>query len=171
VAALSLPAIASSASAATLHPAITRNADASNATMVVDSSNSWTTWSNSPFNVNVVGAALGFVWEPLAIDSWPSLTKYIPQLATSWNLKGNTFTVNLVPNAKWQNGQPVTSTDVIDTILLDGPYGGAIWNDITNLAATGPHTFTVTVKKGEQLATLEYDLFNSVIPYPASVWG
>jgi peptide/nickel transport system substrate-binding protein len=171
VAALSLPAIASNADAATLHSAITRNADASNATMVVDSSNSWTTWSNSPFNVNVVGAAYGFVWVPLAVDSWPSLTNYIPQLATSWSLKGNTFTVNLVPNAKWQNGQPVTSTDVIDTILLDGPYGGAIWNDITNLATAGPHSFTVTVKPGEPLPTLEYDLFNSVTPYPASVWG
>jgi peptide/nickel transport system substrate-binding protein len=170
-AALSLPAIASSANAATLHSAITRHAAASNVTLVDDSSNNWTTWSYSPFNVNFVGAGAGFVYLPLAIDSWPSLTNYIPQLATSWGLHGNTFTVNLVPNAKWQNGQPVTSTDVIDTILLDGPYGGAIWNDITNLAATGPHQFSVTVKPGEPLPTLESDLFTSVTPYPASVWG
>ena len=170
-AALSLPAVASSADAATLHSAITRNHDASSATLVDDSSNNWTTWSYSPFNVNVVGAAAGFVYLPLAINSWPSLTNYIPQLATSWKQSGNTFTVNLVPNAKWQNGQPVTSTDVIDTILLDGANGGAIWNDITNLAAAGPHAFTLSLKPGEPLATVEYDLFNSVTPYPASVWG
>jgi peptide/nickel transport system substrate-binding protein len=170
-AALSLPAIASSASAATLHSAVTRHPAASNATLVEDSSNNWTTWSYSPFNVNFVGAAQGFVYVPLAINSWPSLTNYIPQLATSWKLSGNTFTVNLIPNAKWQNGQSVTSTDVVDTILLDGANGAAIWNDITNLATAGPHAFTVTVKPGEPLPTLEYDLFGSVTPYPASVWG
>jgi peptide/nickel transport system substrate-binding protein len=170
---IALPALASGAGATTsAHATVTSARPAQAATALVDdSSNTWTTWSYSPFNVNFVGAAQGFVYLPLAIDSWPSLTKYIPQLATSWGVKGNTFYVNLVPNAKWQNGQPVTSTDVLDTILLDGPFGGAIWNDITNVTAPSAHQVDLTVKPGEPIVTLESDLFGGVTPYPASVWG
>ena len=51
------------------------------------------------------------------------------------------------------------------------PSGAAIWNDITNLSAPSPHQFVLTVKPHEPLPTLEGDLFGSVIPYPASVWG
>jgi peptide/nickel transport system substrate-binding protein len=167
-----LPAIASNANAAPLQSAVVRYAaGSSSATLVDDSSGPWTTWSYSPFNSTFVGAAYGFVMVPLAIDSWPSLTQYIPQLATSWSLQGNTFTINLTPNAEWQNGQPVTSTDVVDTILLEGADGAAIWNDISNVAATGTNAFTVTVRPGVPLPTLENDLFGSITPYPASVWG
>ena len=52
-----------------------------------------------------------------------------------------------------------------------GLSGAALWNDITNLSAPSPHQFVLTVKPGEPLPTLEGDLFGSVIPYPASVWG
>lgn len=159
-------------------PAISSGAPAaasSNSVLVVDSANSWTTWSYSPYNVNFantgVSAADGLVYLPLAIDSWPSLTTYIPQLATSWSTHGNTFTLNLQPNAKWQDGTPVTSTDVVDTVLLGGADGYAIWNDITNVSAAGTHVVDFTLKSGEPLTTFESDLFTQVFPEPASVWG
>jgi peptide/nickel transport system substrate-binding protein len=141
------------------------------AVLVDDSSGAWTTWSYSPFTTTFPGAAAGFVLQPLAIQSWPSLTKFIPQMATSWTVKGNQLLVNLQPKATWQNGQPVTSKDVVDTIELDGANGSAVWNDISNVTATSAKQVALTLRPGVPSTNLITDLFNGVTPYPASVWG
>jgi len=138
--------------------------------LVMDTSDSWTTWSYSPYATNFPSAA-NFVYLPLAIQAWPSLTSFIPQLAQSWTMKGSTLVLHLQPHADWQDGKPVTGTDVVDTILLDGADGNAVWNDITNVTAPSAKQVDLTIRPGVPETSLLNDLFDTVTPYPASVWA
>lgn len=143
----------------------------SNATLVMASSSPWVSWQYNPWATHFPGAAGGFVFLPLAVQNWPSLTSFTPQLAQSWSVQGNKLTVKLQPNARWQDGKPVTSTDVIDTIYLNGIAGAAVWRDITDVTASGPNEVVLTARPGLPMVLLENDLFNGVTPRPSSVWG
>lgn len=144
-----------------------------NATLVMASSSPWTSWEYNPWttNLNFPGAAGGFVYLPLAIQNWPSLTSFTPQLASDWSVHGNQLQVNLQPKANWQDGKPVTSTDLIDTLYLDGLIQSGIWDDITGVTAKGDKSIVLTARPNIPMVLVENDLFNSVITYPASVWG
>ena len=176
-AAVTLPLAAYGASVVGSHTAMTTHRPAMSVPPLIDASSSpWTTWSLSVYSPDFLGdydayASPGFVYLPMAIDAWPSLTKYLPLLATSWSVSGNTFTVDLVPNVTWQNGQPLTGTDVVDTLLLDGADGAAVWNDITDVTSPSTHVVQLTLKTGVPLTTFESDFFSGVIPYPSSVYG
>lgn len=142
------------------------------APLVMASSGPFTTWQYNPWATNFPAAATGFVYLPLAIQDWPSLTSFTPQLAASWSVRGNTLDVKLRPDANWQDGKPVTSTDVADSIYLYGLTGGGIWDDISNLSASGAlKEFVLTARQNVPMVLLENDLFNGVTTYPASVWG
>jgi peptide/nickel transport system substrate-binding protein len=75
----------------------------------------------------------------------------LPDLASSWTASadGRTYTFRLVTDAYWEDGQPVTSADVVFTIGLlqdpnyDGLYGSS-WQGI-HVAASGPYTVTFTM--------------------------
>ncbi|MBO0812930.1 MAG: hypothetical protein J2P23_12915 [Microlunatus sp.] len=133
---------------------------------------SWnTTWSYNPYNVNGLGIQSDFIDLPLAIQNYPSLTDYTPQLADSWDVKGNQLTVHLHPGAKWQDGSAVTSKDVYDTAILDGTRGDAFWNDISGVKATDTNTVVFTLHKGQPVPLAENDILANIIPYPSSVYG
>jgi peptide/nickel transport system substrate-binding protein len=144
------------------------NADGTQLTMAMGP---WTTWQYNPWSPAWPSSLQGFVYLPLAIQNWPSLTSFTPELAASWSADGNNLIIRLQPDARWQNGAPVTSTDVIDSIYLDGVYGDAIWDDIAAVAAAGQKEVVLTARPGVPMTLLEYDLFSSVTPFPASVWG
>ncbi|MFI5226554.1 MAG: peptide ABC transporter substrate-binding protein [Candidatus Limnocylindrales bacterium] len=62
----------------------------------------------------------------------------VPDLAASWTVdkKGASYTFQLRPDARWQDGQPVTSADVLYTIhaLQDPSYtgpGASSWREVT----------------------------------------
>ncbi len=62
----------------------------------------------------------------------------LPDLAASWTIdkKGASYTFQLRPDARWQDGQPVTSADVVYTIhaLQDPSYtgpGASSWREVT----------------------------------------
>ncbi len=64
--------------------------------------------------------------------------RVVPDLAASWTVQknGGRYTVKIRPDARWQDGVPVTSADVVFTIkvLQDPDYSGpqaASWNEIT----------------------------------------
>jgi ABC-type transport system substrate-binding protein len=67
----------------------------------------------------------------------------LPDLATSWTISpdGRTYVFNMSPDAFWEDGQPVSSADVVFTIGLlqdpdySGPYGSS-WQGI-HVAADG----------------------------------
>ena len=147
------------------------SAGGSNTELLMATSSPWVSWQYNPFAKNFPGAATGFVYLPFAIQNWPSLTTFTPQLAASWSVQGNKLTLKLQPNANWQDGKPVTSTDVIDTIYLDGITGAAVWGDISSVTASGQKEVVFTARSGVPMVLLENDLFNGVTTYPSSVWG
>jgi ABC-type transport system substrate-binding protein len=62
----------------------------------------------------------------------------VPDLAASWTVaqKGASYTFRIRPDARWQDGQPVTSADVLYTIhtLQDPSYtgpGASSWREVT----------------------------------------
>jgi peptide/nickel transport system substrate-binding protein len=80
----------------------------------------------------------------------------VPDLAERWSVdkSGKTWMVDLRADARWQDGQPVTSDDVVFTIrtLQDPSYSGpssSSWSEV-DVAARGPHrvTFTLTTPLG-----------------------
>lgn len=61
-----------------------------------------------------------------------------PELASSWsvNAKGDVYTFRLRPDARWQDGPPVTAADVLFTVglLKDPAYHGPLagsWREVT----------------------------------------
>lgn len=138
-------------------------------------------WSYNPFAVNY--ALLSnpmFVELPLAFQLQPSGT-WDPQLAKSWKFEGNKLVVTLQPNAKWQTGQAVTSTDVVDTYLL-GLAAGWAWGSVaTSVSALNSHqvvfdlrtstlsTQPVPVTKPMVLSDIFGGVTDTVVP--SSVYG
>jgi len=133
---------------------------------------SWNaTWSFNPYNVNGLTMQNDFISMRLAIQKFPSLTDYEPQLAESWTTKGDELTVKLRPGVKWQDGTPVTSKDLYATAILNGTRGDAFWNDITDVTAPTEDTVVFTLRKGQPLALAENDILANIVTYPASIYG
>ena len=88
---------------------------------------------------------------------YPALVQYshsqpAPDLAKSWTSSagGKTWTYNLVPGAKWSDGKPLTSADVVFTFKTDIKYAsGPAAIDSPNVAGitsvTAPNPTTVVV--------------------------
>jgi peptide/nickel transport system substrate-binding protein len=141
---------------------------------------SWgTTWSLNFYNPLALTIGEGLIQLPLAAEDDPSLTSFTPQLASSWSVSGNTLTINLRPGVNWQNGQPVTSTDVLDTMELNGLGGaGGVsaaagtggWLYISGVTAPNSHEVVVTTRPGTDMALLEDELFVGTM-LPSSQYG
>jgi len=76
----------------------------------------------------------------------------IPELAESWKVSqdGLTYTFNLVKNASWHDGKPVTSADVVYTlreVVPTTPRGGIWWTpNIVSVEAPDDYTVVVQLK-------------------------
>lgn len=133
---------------------------------------SWgTSWSYNMYSPIDLGIGDGYVFQRLAEEDYPSLTKFTPQLATSWAISGNKFTLHLRTGVNWQNGQPFTSKDVYDTILLDGANETAFWDDVAGVTAPNSSTVVITLRPGTPPALFEDALFTLTFIYPSSVYG
>ena len=133
-------------------------------------SNWGSTWSYNPWSANFPAFGRGFVYAILAIQQPPKMKTFLPNLATSWKVSRQNLTIQLQPNAKWQNGSPLTSKDVVDTVALEGTAGNAVWNDLSGVKAAGKHAVTFTIRKGVPTAQAEADIL-ALHPYPSSLYG
>lgn len=132
---------------------------------------SWgTTWSLNYYSPLWVNFPNGLELLPLAVEDYPSLTSFTPQLASNWSASGNTLTINLRPGLKWQNGKPVTSTDVYDSIVLNGTANLGGWTYIAGVSTPTPQQVVITMRPGTNVALLEDELFGRDI-VPASQYG
>lgn len=107
-----------------------------------------TTKTYNFFNPNWPWQSEPFVVLPLAIQTTKSINSYIPEVATSWKVEGRQLVVHIRPHMLWQNRQPVTSTDVVDSVLLNGVDAAGIWTDITDVQAKGPTEVVFTLAPG-----------------------
>jgi peptide/nickel transport system substrate-binding protein len=127
-------------------------------------------WSFNPFNSDWPGQLNDLVYLPLAVQVPPSMTGFVPELATSWQAQGDNLVVHLRSGVKWQDGSAFTSTDVLDTALLEGTEGNFNWTDFTNVTAPSPNEVIFTARPGVPMATLEQGVLGQEI-YPSSVYG
>jgi len=135
---------------------------------------SWDTsnFSYNPYNTTTIANAMhNWVYLPLAIQKYPSLTDYVPQIAESWKASGSTLTVNINPQAKWQDGTKVTSKDLYNTMMLQGLNGAAAWNDISGVKVVNDSTVAFTLRKNEPVALAENDILANTYVLPSSVYG
>ncbi|GAB3925776.1 hypothetical protein GCM10011575_06470 [Microlunatus endophyticus] len=82
------------------------------------------------------------------VSDWgrPGDNPYYPELAKSWKLAQHSITFALRPDAKWQDGQPLTSKDVITSFRAAGADYNSVWAAITKLSAPDDHTVTVDLQ-------------------------
>lgn len=102
-----------------------------------------TTWSFNYFSPDYFGWSNYTSLLPLALPT--SMSHYVPYLAQRWNVKGDTLTVSLRHGAKWQDGTPVTSTDVVDTTLLNGIAQTGLWSYLDGVKTHGSRQVAFTL--------------------------
>lgn len=73
----------------------------------------------------------------------PGPDPYVPELAEGWTVGDHQITFNLRQEAKWQDGSPFTTKDVIDSFLLAGANGNSVWGDIAGLSAPNDHQVVI----------------------------
>jgi peptide/nickel transport system substrate-binding protein len=79
--------------------------------------------------------------------------KPVPDLAESWSVSpdGLVYTFNLVKNATWHDGKPVTAADVEFTfnevIAKVHPRASSWWPAVASAKASGSHSFVITLKE------------------------
>lgn len=101
-----------------------------------------------------------------------NMDDFYPALAQKWqiNKAGTQVKVWLQPNARWSNGQQVTSTDVIDTMAIQFALGAAQGWDLGSVHAVNSKELVFQENPGSN-----YNLFaNQVLSQsvaPASVYG
>lgn len=71
---------------------------------------------------------------------------FYPELASSWSLGKSVITIHLRPSAKWQDGRPLTSADVVDSLLLAGEDFNPGWSSILAVRPTSPHTVVIDLR-------------------------
>ena len=97
----------------------------------------------------------------------PGSNPYYPEIAKSWTVGAHSITFTLQPNAVWQDGSPLTSTDVVNSMLVAGGDFNPVWEDITGVSAPNPHTVTVTLQPWAIPQTALLRMFEFFIVPPA----
>ncbi|PIZ61891.1 hypothetical protein COY17_03475 [Candidatus Saccharibacteria bacterium CG_4_10_14_0_2_um_filter_52_9] len=101
----------------------------------------------------------------LSVDEWG---KPVGDLASDYNVDahGTTYTVHLKPGLKWQDGQPLTSADVLFTYrAIQNPDAKSpLQSSWQGIEVAAPDARTVTFKLPGLLAAFPYNLTNGIVP-------
>jgi peptide/nickel transport system substrate-binding protein len=122
----------------------------------------------NPFGAGGIGGAWWFAYEPFAYYI-PKTGEYIPRLAESWDVDGNKVTVHLRKDAKFSDGEPFTSKDVVNTVN----FIQAMWQwpyEIEAVEAADDYTVVFTLRSTSFLHTLLTDGGIASLA-PAHVYG
>ena len=93
--------------------------------------------------------------------------RLIGDLASSYSVEhGDTYTVHLKPHLTWQDGQPLTSADVVFTYgLIQNPDAQSpLQSGWSGIKVTAPDAHTVVFKLPGDLASFPYNLTNGIVP-------
>jgi len=125
-------------------------------------------------NLSVWNAMLsGLVYESL-LSNDPITLAYIPALATHWQIGGDkkTFRFRLDPNARFNDGKPVTAADVVATWkfmtdpTIQDPFRNTEYGKFEPPVAESPYIVRVKAKEVTWLSLL---IFSGMPVYPAHV--
>lgn len=107
---------------------------------------------------------------PLAEPTAGGLDTLIPEVASSWKLAGRQLTVDVRPHMLWQNHTPVTTKDVLDSVILAGVDGNALWDNVSAVSAAGSGKVKFTIVPGASPKVVE-NIILSMYVVPASQYG
>lgn len=100
--------------------------------------------------------------------TYDSRGKLIGNLASSYTVdpRGNSYTVHLKPHLTWQDGQPLTSADVVFTYqsIQNPDAQSALQSSWQGISVTAPDARTVVFKLPDTLASFPYNLTNGIVP-------
>jgi peptide/nickel transport system substrate-binding protein len=92
----------------------------------------------------------------------------VGDLASGWsvNSAGTVYTVNLRPNLKWQDGQPLTSADVVFTYqtIQDPDAQSPLLSSWQNVKVAAVNSQTITFTLPNPLSSFPYSLTNGIVP-------
>lgn len=131
------------------------------------------TYSNNPYSTAGTIQFDNFALLGLAVYSdhnRPGSNPYYPELASSWTIGKHSLQVHLRKSAKWQNGAPFTSKDVVDSLLLAGANYDDIWGYVTGVSAPNAHTVDIHLQSWAVAENVFLDLLQVTI-LPANVYG
>lgn len=131
------------------------------------------TWSYNPWAAGYPTFPLEYLETlPLAVNIPPDPNRYLPILASHWSVSGSKISITLRPRATWQDGSPVTSSDVLTTLLIDGTEGagGLVWPFVASVATPSSHTLSIQVKAGTSAEDV-LDQVLRIFPVPSSQYG
>ncbi len=135
-------------------------------------------WAQNPSTINpFVGldeesyTAWAMNWD-LLVDFSPKDLSPSPGIAKSWKVSngGKTVTFKLDPNAKWSDGQPITSADVKYSLEVLGGNGAlftSYTDNVTSIETPNPYTVVINTRKPD--ARIVGGLFIYIIP--KHIWG
>src|SRR5438034_10389119 len=121
--------------------------------------------------------AQGAFYEPLIVVPAGG-RKTIPWLARSWKWSnGNkTLTMNLAKNVKWSDGKPMTSGDVVYSLMagnqdktMDRIGLTGADNNIASIKARGAHTVAITLKSSD--SQFVPAILNRQFVVPKHIWS
>ncbi len=115
----------------------------------------------------------GMAYEPL-LGQDPITLDYIPVLATHWQVSEDkqTFRFRLDPNARFSDGEPVTSDDVVASWKLyvdrtvQSPFHNAEYSKFEQPVAESPYIVRVRAKQKSWTSLM---IFSSMFVYPEHV--
>ena len=92
----------------------------------------------------------------------------VGDLASGWsvNSAGTVYTVNLRPNLKWHDGQPLTSADVVFTYqtIQDPDAQSPLFTSWQNVKVAAINSQTITFTLPNPLSSFPYSLTNGIVP-------
>jgi peptide/nickel transport system substrate-binding protein len=92
----------------------------------------------------------------------------VGDLATGYTTSdnGKVYAVHLKPNLTWQDGQPLTSSDVVFTFdTIENPDAESpLFTDWQGIDVSAPNPSTVVFKLPDVLASFPYELTTGIIP-------
>jgi peptide/nickel transport system substrate-binding protein len=94
--------------------------------------------------------------------------KLVGDLASGYSVDthGTVYTVHLKPHLTWQDGQPLTSRDVVFTYqsIQNPDAGSPLQSSWSGIKVTAPDARTVVFKLPEALAAFAYNMTNGIVP-------
>jgi peptide/nickel transport system substrate-binding protein len=103
-----------------------------------------------------------------SLFSYNDQNQLVGDLASGYTVDsvGTTYTVHLKPHLTWQDGQPLTSRDVVFTYqLIQNPDAQSpLQSSWQGISITAPNPTTVVFKLPNVLASFPYTMTNGIVP-------
>jgi peptide/nickel transport system substrate-binding protein len=113
----------------------------------------------NPYNPKqYAGHAASLLFEPWATYV-PADRSFAPRLLTDWTVEGTEGSLTIHEEARWHDGSPVTSRDLVTQLKLDEFVGRAVWDSLESVSQDGEKTVAFALKQEVNSEILHHLLF------------